>query len=251
MPSQWELLPASHQCSTECAPTCKELGLNYGEFQDALYLNDGGVTGNLGIEVLISLLQMQSLHKDAFILVADAERPQTSMPGNSPLADTAAQGTALSDAARATLSERFGKNAMLVSFSGRLPPQAEGLPFDVQTALAPYRTDLDSPTWQEMHALMLHGASICASVMDSTNTKPKPAFDEVKRVAKQVLTEAGAPSSLEQPTRVDLRKCSTRPSEGLISQRCSLVCLCFLMEFTLIGILPGNVAEEITGPGAG
>jgi predicted acylesterase/phospholipase RssA len=213
--------------------TYNDFGLNYGEFQDALYLNDGGVTGNLGIEVLCSLLKPDSLSEHGLVLASDAERPQTTKPGNSPKADTDAQGIALSDAARTKLSSTYGDKAKLLSFSQRLPRAASVLPFDVQTTLSGYRTDLDSPTWQEIHALMLHGACVCSHSLDSAGFQHKLSHQDLTDFIGRILVSAGAPSPIPQPTSTDLRTCSRRPSGGLLWHILG-VFACLLIELGLL-----------------
>src|SRR4051812_17694509 len=62
----------------------KELGAIYGEFPGELNLSDGGVAGNLGVEVAISLINMGFLTAPR-LFICDAERPVTDEPSTTPL----------------------------------------------------------------------------------------------------------------------------------------------------------------------
>ena len=120
--------------------THRELGLLYAEFKDELFLNDGGVISNLGIEVLLALREV-GWAASSTVLVADAERPQGERPGRGPRADLAAQGAALSQAAIDLAKQRLGTDVHLIRLSER-QPKPPGLPFSTQTPLALFRTDL-------------------------------------------------------------------------------------------------------------
>ena len=79
-----------------------EIGVTYNEFMDTLSLNDGGVVGNLGIEVFLAMRTTDDWDCEALPIICDAERPQTSNPWSffPDVPDLTLQGQALSHAAR-------------------------------------------------------------------------------------------------------------------------------------------------------
>lgn len=187
--------------------THTDLGITYSEFMQELYLNDGGVVTNLGIEVLIALRKLEWT-KGKLILIADAERSLAVMPGNSPLTDVDATLAALGKAAREAAKREFGSNAIPIPFADRVGNK-DGLPFRVETAMFNYRTDLDSPTWQEIHGLMIHGAMVAKQ---ATQDRFEPASaDALKQTIATIIAEAGGPARLTMPTEADFRHCGTRP----------------------------------------
>ncbi len=185
-----------------------DFGLHYDEFKDELSLNDGGVIGNLGIEVLLSLHEV-GWKITGEVIVVDAERPQGAKPGGGPLSDLGAQGSALSQAAIEMAKHQLGSNVRFIRLSKR-QPEPPGLPFSTQTPLALYRTDLDSPSWQECQALMLHGFTAASVAFDSATDYV--ANSQVGRsLITDILKSAGCPEVLELPGINDLKDSKKRP----------------------------------------
>lgn len=189
----------------------RDLGITYREFKQQLYLNDGGVVTNLGIEVLIALRQLDWT-KGKLILIADAERSLPVKPGDSPLTDADATFAALGKAAREVAKREFGTSAIPIPFTDRVQNK-DSLPFRVETAMFNYRTDLDAPTWQEIHGLMIHGAMV-------TRQATADRFESVdagtlKQKIATIIAEAGGPPNSPLPTEADFRGCGKR-SYGLL-----------------------------------
>jgi predicted acylesterase/phospholipase RssA len=192
--------------------THEDLGCTFAEFKESLDLNDGGVVTNLGIEVLVALREADWA-KEALILIADAERPQAVKPGGSPITDVDASAAALSEAAKELARSKFGKKGLPISFSDRAD-NPEGLSHRTETVLAGYRTDLDAPTWPEIHALMLHGAMIARRATDGYLTEVSPAA--VKESIAAIIAKAGGPSDSQVPDEKSLKGCESRPKGPLV-----------------------------------
>jgi predicted acylesterase/phospholipase RssA len=192
--------------------TNHDLGLNYEDFKDTFYLNDGGVTDNLGLEVLLELKSAGHDLGDR-ILVCNVERPLRDKPGNSPLADQAAQSAALSKAAEVRIEKESGHNCSFVRISDRpQPPLA--LVFLVQTKLAVFRTDLDAPKWGEIQALLLHGYSCAARTLDEHNyASLSPAISRSR--VSSILKLAGCQETLSEPVVDDFKHSHARPKRRI------------------------------------
>jgi predicted acylesterase/phospholipase RssA len=186
--------------------THEDFDITYGEFKEILYLNDGGVVTNLGVEVLIALRKL-GWTKGKLILIADAERGLAVKPGNTPMANINATLAALSKAAREAAKLEFGANALPIPFTDRVQKK-DGLSIAAETALFNYRTDLDCPTWQEIHGLMIHGAMVARQ---STHQHFKPvSADALKQTIATIITEAGGPANLLMPTKAEFRRSGDR-----------------------------------------
>ena len=199
--------------------THKHLGLHYSEFKDKLSLNDGGVIGNLGIEVLLSLHRVDWRVRTE-VIVVDAERPQGERPGNGAFADLGAQSAALSQAEINMAKQQLGSDVKFIRLSKR-QPEPPGLPFSTQTPLHLYRTDLDAPSWMECQALILHGfyaASI--NIGDAKDYKKNSRIG--REIVTTILRVAGCPDELPAPTDTDLYNSKKRPL-GSIFLHASLV----------------------------
>ncbi|MFO0814126.1 MAG: patatin-like phospholipase family protein [Gemmatales bacterium] len=186
--------------------TCADLGLNYADFKETLRLNDGGVAGNLGVEVLLEMHKMQG-RPPRLAIVSSAERPQTTQPLNTPLTDINAGSAAQSAGGIERVKGELGQNCTIIQFSERNPAPL-GLPFRVETTLLKYRTDLDAPTWQEIHALMLHGATSTEYAFKETTNEIHAANQAVVRM---ILAKAGCVKQLPTPTENDLLSSDRRP----------------------------------------
>lgn len=191
----------------------RDLGLHFGEYKDQLSLNDGGVIGNLGIEVLLRLHAI-GWKLSRMVIVADAERPQGEKPRGNWRADLAAQGAALSQAAIEIVKHQLGHHVCLLRLSTR---QAEppGLAFSTQTPLSMYRTDLDAPSWQECQALLLHGYGAAANELGTDATALQAATDGRKLVSR-ILAHAGCAEAPPLPTESDLIRSHKRPKRRIL-----------------------------------
>lgn len=182
------------------------LGVLYDEFDGKLLLRDGGVAGNLGVEVLTYLLKRKDI-RALRVLACDAETGLATEPLDTPLAVINVQGQFLSESARQIVAQ-LGPNAITLSFKSR-PEQPYGLAARIQTKLAGYRTDLDRPTWSESYALLLHGAAVAANSL-SGRLPRSPSADEVHQTIKRLLIAAGCPADLPKPTEAALKGCGRR-----------------------------------------
>jgi predicted acylesterase/phospholipase RssA len=202
------------------------LGLRYEEFKEVLSLNDGGVAGNLGVEALLELVAVDGILGD-IVLVSDAERPQYAKPRDSLFADSDLQAAALSSSARDRAARDLGKKGVMVRLSERVP-EALGLPFVLQTRIGGYRTDLDKPSWQEVHALVLHGASVAAYSLDSSESSDS--MKETKTLIAKAIHEAGGPKELARLTELDLKYSHLRWYGKLIVHLSLIIAVaCFLL----------------------
>ena len=227
------LAVAASSCFPPVFPRLKlrhrELGLRYDEFDGELRLNDGGVSGNLGVEALSALRDQQRV-PGGTVLLCDAENGLAEEPGDTPITDIFSQGDALSASARKFIEKDV--NAKMLRFADRAP-EGRGLPFRVQTALSSYRTDLDCPTWQECEALMIHGAAICENALTNRPVQVRPGLDTLRSALRDILVSAGAPPDLAPPNEASLQKCGRRPKRRILS--CMLlVTIMLLTEFSLI-----------------
>jgi predicted acylesterase/phospholipase RssA len=205
----------------------KELGVRADEFQESLDVNDGGVLDNLGVFALRAL----GPQWHGRVLVSNAERGQTSMPGNSVFTDSAAQAFGNSQSAQEAISGIATASVSPAEFRKRAKNKL-GLAFRTETMLSQYRTDFDAPSWQELNALMIHGAAVCAQSLPSHQTLDK---EEVRRLVKQVLRAGGLPrkSTLPEPTESDLVRCDHRPIRHLIAHVIAFVLMVLLLISTL------------------
>ncbi|HEU0120145.1 MAG TPA: patatin-like phospholipase family protein, partial [Bryobacteraceae bacterium] len=188
--------------------TNHDLGLNYEDFKEILSVNDGGVTDNLGLEVLLALKGKGQNLGDR-VVVCDVERPMRDKPGDGPMADQAAQATALSKAAEARIVAEAGRSCTFIRISHR-PALPLAVPFAVQTKLAVFRTDLDAPTWQEIQALLLHGFSCAAGALAEEDYASLAAETSRSRVA-EILQLAGCKEDVREPSASDLDRSHSRP----------------------------------------
>lgn len=202
----------------------RDLGLKYAEFKETLALNDGGVTDNLGSEVLLALRPL-GWGLAELTLIGDAERPQTTKPKDGLFADANAHCAALSKGAREGVRRELGVKCDFISLSDRIP-ESSGLPFRMQTLLANFRTDLDAPSWHEIQALMLHGAVVAAEVTGGAPTTES--VEGIRATISKIIKEAGGPESLKQPAEADLRASHWRPC------RCVLLHACFVVVIMVV-----------------
>lgn len=184
----------------------RKLRVRYDEFKGKLNLRDGGVSGNLGVEVLTDLLHDNHIAARR-VLVCDAECGLAAEPIDTPLAVVDAQGRALSASAR-RMVERFGHEALLLRLARRVPDEF-GLRFEAVTKLSNYRTDLDRPTWSECFGLMLHGAAACGHAYAATVNKP-PSPGEVREAIKKLLETAGSGNEELKADEASLKRCQFR-----------------------------------------
>lgn len=188
------------------------LGLNYSEFKGELSVNDGGVAGNLGLEVLLDLHSIGGIAGD-IMLVSDADRPQGTRPKNSIFADLETSAVALSEAGRDRTERTLGSRCVMVRLSERVP-DPPGIPFLTQTQVARFRTDLDAPSWQEIHALLRQGISTAAYRLDPKGCVES--VDEAYTIVKEIIHKAGGPSEIVPPSEQDLKHSHRRPVGKLL-----------------------------------
>ncbi len=212
----------------------QDLGITFREFKQVLDLNDGGVVANLGIEVLIALRKL-GWTDGKLVLIADAERSLPVKPGGSALADVDATLAALGKAAREDAKREFGSSAIPIPFADRVEGN-DGLPFRTETAMFNYRTDLDAPSWPEIHGLMVHGAFVARQATKHCfNSVDK---DALKATIASIIEEAGGPARSSLPAEVDYRGCGNRSYLRL----CVHGFLIFLLVATL-GFVTYNVVR--------
>ncbi len=185
----------------------KDIGLNYDEFKGRFVLKDGGVFDNLGIKVLLSLKDSQFPTADMF-LICDAERPQTQKPTGLKK-DIDGMGVELSESAKIQAASVLGRKQRHIQLGSRTNDRL-GLSFELQTQLHGFRTDLDAPSWQEVSALLRHGAASAAESLG------EPLTNRTIELIQNVLIEAGSPDPCPLPTASDLRNCNRRPIRRLV-----------------------------------
>ena len=184
----------------------KHLNLKYSEFMETLKVNDGGVSGNLGVEATDALCK--SIMPIKSIMFVDAECGQATGP-RSVTSDLNAQGAALSEGARRFVSISIPESC-LVQFSKRVDDK-RGLEFSAETAIGGYRTDLDKPTWSEIYALMIQGEASCSQSLKARTPSMLVDGQKARDLIKEILVKAGAPDDIEIPTATTLRRCNRRP----------------------------------------
>lgn len=217
-----------------------DLGLTFEEFKESMYLNDGGVITNLGLEVLMALRPL-GWANGTLTLIVDAERGQATRPGKTPLANTDAAFAALSKKAREDAKRVLGVRCALARFTDRTSvsgdgwtaPGANGLAYRTETALAVYRTDLDCPSWDEIHALLLHGAYTSAKAM--TGVLPEVETTRLRQAVAEVMAAAGGPRSPQIPEEGNLAGCGTCPLGRVIATGVVVV-LFLLMLLVVCGV---------------
>jgi predicted acylesterase/phospholipase RssA len=221
-----------------------DLGIRYDEFQDVLSVSDGGVTDNLGIEVLLGMQSRGSCNAD-MTLVCDAERPLVFRPRGGIRDDIEIQSVALSQAAKQHIESTLQGKCRFISLADRTSG-ASGLSYGAETHLAGFRTDLDSPSWQEVHALILHGAAVAAKKIDGGITTHETQ-DRIRGTISQILVQAGAPAGpagLAKPQARDLERCRKRPIGRILLH--VLLVLCFLTaELFILGTGSWFLAQRL------
>jgi hypothetical protein len=86
--------------------------------------------------------------------------------------------------------------------------------FATQTNIVTFRTDLDSPSWQEIYALILHGSTAVASNL-SNETAGYAKLPEIDESIQQIIKLAGGPDKAHRPTVLDLKNSHRRPLLGV------------------------------------
>jgi predicted acylesterase/phospholipase RssA len=184
------------------------LGLTYDEFGETLRINDGGVIDNLGLGVLRTLRELESLSCNS-VLVCDAERGQFEKPRESLGNLVEAMASIISSLARTDVKQAFQIRCGFAFFNKRIPDSV--LSHEVQTALAGYRTDLDSPPWQEIHALLLQGYMAAWQLSESYPPLTEEDAAEARDLVQAILIAADCGGALPLPTEADLNGCSRLP----------------------------------------
>jgi predicted acylesterase/phospholipase RssA len=210
--------------------THEDLGITFGEFKEELNLNDGGVLTNLGVEVLVALRKL-GWANDTLVLIADAERGLAAKPSNLPTTDINASLTALSMTARDCAKRELGESGIMIPFAERTKT-ANGLAFRTETMLFAYRTDLDCPTWQEINALMIHGAM---AAMKATSDRFEPiSVDLLRNTITTIIAEADGPPDLPLPTDSDLSKCGSMPLRPAIRHLLAAISLAVAVLLAIV-----------------
>jgi predicted acylesterase/phospholipase RssA len=210
-----------------------DLGINFCDFKETLSVNDGGVTDNLGIQVLRAI-QPGGTSTERMTYICDAERPQTSKPGGLLPPELVGQGAALSQAQRELLESELGTKCEFICLADRTLEDS-GLSFRTQTKLAGFRTDLDAPSWKEINALMLHGAAVAAKKIDGGITTNETQ-DLIRGTISQIQIQAGGPPELAKPQESDLRRCHKRPKARVLVHIFLVLCA-MAMELLLVGFV--------------
>ena len=188
--------------------THKDLESPYEVFKDTLSLNDGGVIGNLGIEVMFAL-RSSVWKQNTFTIICDAERPQMDNPSSfipeSP--DLMLQGLALSHAARQRLKCRLPKDSYTsISLFDRAMING-GLDFEQKPdywALNRSRCSLMGRGLRTTDSRCTHRHFIREIVSTGLGRS-------IKEKIQAIITEAGGPKHLTVPGEEDLLRCSIRP----------------------------------------
>ncbi|HQR05654.1 MAG TPA: patatin-like phospholipase family protein [Gemmatales bacterium] len=188
-----------------------DLGLVFREARETMLLKDGGLAGNIGVNILLEMRRLQN-NPERATLVSSAERPLIRRPSDTMYNDANVNFGALSADEIARAREVLGQNFVCTQFAER-NRNPFGLQHLTETALFQYRTDLDSPTWQEAHALLLHGAASAQREYGET-------AEDMSRVNQQtirsILSKAGCAQALAIPTSADISSCGTCPKAHVI-----------------------------------
>jgi hypothetical protein len=142
--------------------------------------------------------------------------------------DIEAQGAALGHAARQRLEANLSGKYKLIRVSGH-SEGALGLSHRMETQLAKFRTDFDSPSWQEIHALLLHGAAVAAKEIDG-GIPTNESSNQIRDTISTILAKAGGPVDLAEPQESDLTACHKRPTRRLLFHG---LCVAFLLAIEL------------------
>jgi predicted acylesterase/phospholipase RssA/tetratricopeptide (TPR) repeat protein len=221
----------------------EDLGLNYNEFKESLVLSDGGITDNLGTEVLLEFLSRREFLAE-MTLIGDAERPQWSKPKKNQIALVELIGIAVSELARKRIEAELHHTCSLISLRKRVSDNF-GLSFEAQTQLMRFRTDLDAPTWQEIHALILHGSAAAA---DATGwTTATNASAEIPAAIAKIIEKAGGPAGLTKPSAAHLRTSWRRPIGRLVGHMLGALSVVgsvlLILAMLLFQLLPSNTVD--------
>ncbi len=206
-----------------------DLGLNYSEFKETLSLNDGGVSGNRGIKVLLALRSSKAFRAQK-IYICDAECAQRRRPSGTAITDVNAQGRVISEWERELV--KSNPTWKTISLSERTQGFL-GLSHRAQTQLAGFRTDLDAPSWQEMHALMLHGATLANQKVGGEITTTE-SQQHIQAVISQILTNAGAPLYHGTPQESELKGCYKRPIARVLLHLFLVLCVLAAELFIIV-----------------
>jgi len=188
----------------------RDLGLNYEDFKGSLNLNDGGVSGNLGLEVLLALRRKGA---NGPVLICDAEASLRDRPGEGLGTDILTLQTALSGSGLDNVRHALGEHVVIIQL-GKRYDIVGGMDFATQTNIVTFRTDLDSPSWKEIYALVLHG-STAAAVAFGDATASATHLAGIDASIQQIVELAGGPKKTLRPTASELKNSNRRPLLGV------------------------------------
>ena len=212
----------------------KQIGLRFEEFKDVLHLNDGGVTGNLGIAAFLSTDSIEDLN----LLVCDGGKALVDKPKRR-------SGGPDLDALQRTLDATWEDT---VKAAGLGPPlkivlstrndDDWALPFEIQTDLAGFRTDLDAPSWEECYALMRAGADSAVSAF----AEGESAASKNEKLIQDVLKAAGCEETPIELEGKEFNSCGKRGYRRILLHATFLIA-------TLMLCIPIACAAVFLGPG--
>lgn len=209
--------------------TYKDLGITFDEFKLTAYLNDGGVADNLGINALCVLKSLGYSVDRTLVSSSDVSLSRGAVFVKS---DIDMQSAQLAEDAMHRM-ETLGPHSRLARLYSRVSNDYS-LPHDVQTQLFSYRTDLDSPTWPEVYALLLHGVSVAFEVFRSREIPSHPSPDDVKSAIKRIIEFASGEKDVEFPTEDNLAKCGNRPISRAVRHIVAVAVIYLVMASTLL-----------------
>lgn len=224
--------------------TNEELRITWDEFGDKLTLSDGGVSGNLGVEVLMCLVENGDIRADR-LLICNAEPGVIRAPADSLLTIADAMGAALSEAGKQKFKE-FAPGSKECALVARGPEEFD-LRTGVVTSVAGYRTDLDRPTWDECFALIVHGAVVAQQQLEAEfNVHFTP--EEIRGEVRDILKGAGCQQAVVEPMDDDLRG-SDKRRYGRIIFHGVLIAILYLLTVPAISeILSRSVWSRFPRP---
>lgn len=187
----------------------KALRLGFDEYLDEMQLADGGLTDNSGVMVA-ELLLKHGFVKATHLFACDAEAGMSRKPTTyfqKLFAALSAPGGVLSEQAKQAVLDR-GEQGALIRLTTRLERGGLRLPFDTETKVRGFRTDLDRLTWAECYALMRHGAAVCQHSL-GCRLQSRPTEWQVLGSIRRILQGAGAGDTSCRPKGKDIEGCTT------------------------------------------
>lgn len=229
----------------------KVLRVRWDEFKLEMRLQDGGVHDNLGLRALQLITPAVDIVLGVIHASYVVNPDHIHKPGTGVFSDLrrALQIFTRGESAEIAndIATLAGAKAVITRLSDRVPAdQPHLLETDTQTCLMSFRTDLDSPNWSEMYALMSHGYRVAAMRSQHLDAGDLDAARALfcAILAAGLAQENGSTPTLEMP-KIDkmvselsaeqLQRCGMRPKRRVLFH--------LLLYFSLLSALLFSVFE--------